>query len=106
MKLWLDDIRQVPTNGEWVWARSVNEAISFMESLDITEASLDHDLGYWVSEGGDGIAFVLWMADHEKWPSEGIAVHSMNPVGAENMLETIKRYAPYTGKRVKPDSYL
>ena len=106
MKLWLDDLRDVPVGGEWACARSVNEAISLMETLDITYASLDHDLGDWANEGGDGITFVLWMAENNKWPSEGIAVHSMNPVGAENMLAIVERYSPYSGKRVNPASYL
>lgn len=106
MKLWLDDMRSLPVDEGWVHARSVNEAIAFMETLDITYASLDHDLGDFSSDGGDGIAFALWMAEHNKWPSDGIAVHSMNPVGVTNMLAIIEHYSTLTGKRVNPSVYL
>jgi hypothetical protein len=99
MKLWLDDLRPVPKNEEWVLCKSVNEAIAVMLTGEVLYASLDHDLGIWASEGGDGTALVDWMAEHNIWPKTGIAVHSANPVGAKNMLATIERYAPYPGTR-------
>ncbi len=93
MKLWLDDIRTVPEG--WVGAHSVDEAIRLMEAGEVEFASLDHDLGEYEPAGGDGIKLVLWMAEHEVWPTRGIRVHSANPVGSKDMLRTIARYCPY-----------
>lgn len=99
MKLWLDDMRPLPTEPGWVLARSVNEAIEIMKKETVSFASLDHDLGYFASEGGDGVKLILWMAENESWPTEGIQIHSMNPVGAQNMMALVERYAPYKASR-------
>lgn len=90
MKLWLDDLRSAPDG--WAWVNSVEEAVSLMEGGQVTEASLDHDLGEGVDEGH---RLVLWMAEHDVWPSETISVHSSNPPGAERMCAVIERYGPY-----------
>ena len=92
-KLWLDDMRPHPEG--WERAKSVKQAIELMEKGDVTHASLDHDLGYWSSEGGNGIKLTDWMAEHDCWPTEGIRVHSSNPSGVQAMLATIDRYGPY-----------
>lgn len=99
MKLWLDDLRPIPREEEWVLARSVNEAVAIMGQHEISFASLDHDLGDWSRDGGDGVKFVLWTIENEVWPKDGLEVHSMNPVGAENMISLINQYAPYRGTR-------
>lgn len=44
-RVWLDDLRQPPSDW-WVWAKSVPEAIKFLETGDVVEASLD-DLHPW-----------------------------------------------------------
>jgi hypothetical protein len=90
MKLWLDDVRPVPDG--WTWAKHVEEAVSLMESADVEEASLDHDLGEGFEEGH---RLVLWMVEHDSWPSEALSVHSSNPPGAERMCAIIERYGPY-----------
>lgn len=38
---------------------------------------------------------MLWMAEHDIWPSESIEVHSSNPPGAQRMCALIERYGPY-----------
>lgn len=43
-KLWLDDIRRPPGEG-WHWARTIEAAKLVVQSHDIKEASLDHDMG-------------------------------------------------------------
>jgi hypothetical protein len=90
MKLWLDDVRPVPDG--WTWAKTVEEAVSLMESADVEEASLDHDLGEGFEEGH---RLVLWMVENDTWPSEALSVHSSNPPGAERMCAIIERYGPY-----------
>ena len=99
MKLWLDDLRPAPLEEGWILAHSVNEAIVAITTQEITFASLDHDLGEYEPDGGDAVKFVLWMIEHNTWPEDGIEIHSMNPVGAANMLALIDHYAPYQATR-------
>lgn len=102
MKIFLDDERPTPDNGKgWTRAYSVNEAIEYIEfsisiGLPFEEASLDHDLGDYYPDGGDGVKLVDWMAENAIWPLNGITIHSGNPVGRKNMLLTIDRYGPYS----------
>lgn len=96
MKIWLDDERPRPDQ-DWVHCESVNEVLTLldhneMETIEII--SLDHDLGKFFPEGGDGYAVVLWMAREEKWP-RAVNVHSANTVARERMLGVIDRYGPY-----------
>lgn len=93
MRLWLDDIRPAPDG--WVHARSVRAAVTHLATGQVTEISLDHDLGDHAHDGGDGIAVVDWMAEHDVWPPDGLTVHSGNPVGRDQMLATVDRYSPY-----------
>ena len=93
MKMWLDDIRVAP--GGYVWVKSVNQAkkiILVAESLgeDISELNLDHDLGDYAQDGGDGIKLVLWLAETER--HYFIRLHTQNVVGRENMQAIIDRY--------------
>jgi hypothetical protein len=93
MKLWLDDVRPAPAG--WTAVHSVNEAIARLQWGDVTECSLDHDLGVYAGEGGDGIHVLDWMAEHGIWPPDGVSVHSANPVGRDRMMATLRRYSPY-----------
>jgi hypothetical protein len=96
MKLWLDDIRPCPDG--YLHARSVNEAIKLLEEHDCEYASLDHDLGDFADDGGDGgdgFKLVLWMAEHDRWPTQGIRVHSANAPGMKRMPADIDHYGPY-----------
>jgi hypothetical protein len=95
VKLWLDDVR-TPPDETWTWVKTVAEAILLMQA-GVSEASLDHDLG--TDEQGTGLpegrALVYWMAEHNCWPSEAIAVHSANVVGVQYMVGMIARYGPF-----------
>ena len=91
--LWLDDVRPAPAG--WTHVRSVNAAVRELSSGSVVRASLDHDLGDYEADGGDGIKVLDWMAEHDVWPAEGVTVHSANPVGRDRMLVTIRRYGPY-----------
>ena len=93
MKMWLDDIR-LPPKG-YTWVKSVNQAkrvILGAENLgeDIAELNLDHDLGDYAQDGGDGIKLVLWLAETERYYP--IVLHTMNVVGRENMQAIVDRY--------------
>ena len=52
----------------------------------------DHDLGDYAQDGGDGIKLLDWLA--ERGTFYPIALHTMNPVGRDNMLRTINAYWP------------
>jgi hypothetical protein len=82
IKLWLDDCRQAPEG--WHWVRTAEEALAWLLTDTVSEASLDHDLGYVGRLTGYDVA--VWLERHpEHYPWDGVVVHSMNPVGAEKM---------------------
>lgn len=92
MKLWIDDVRHAPA-GYW-WSKSVNGAkygIEFaeMEDIPIEVIDIDHDAGDFVKEGGDYIKLLDWL--EETGRNYPIRIHSMNPVGVENMRRIIQR---------------
>lgn len=113
MKLWIDDVRPAPEG--WEWATNYADAIEAFEANQITDASFDHDLGFyhggetvtwdhttWPFKGADyrhsdptGYDLIRWVAECGRWPTKSCAVHSMNPVGFANIAATIERYGPY-----------
>lgn len=93
IKIWLDDIREAPKG--YCHCRSVNEAIKKIlecerEYTVIDEIDCDHDLGDYASDGGDGIKLIDWLAERKTYYP--IKLHTMNPVGRENMKREIDRY--------------
>lgn len=99
MKLWLDDIRNPARFGciGFVWAKTAQEAIKYLQTGEVTFASLDHDLGIQSTLGlpndeETGYTVVCWMEDHNVWPKDGVVVHSMNPVGRKRMQQVIDKY--------------
>ena len=93
MKIWLDDVRPAPKG--YYWVDTVNKAkncIIYQEEhgIEIELLDLDHDLGYErEADGGNGIKLLDWM--EETGRNYPIRIHSMNPVGVENMRRIIKR---------------
>ena len=57
MKIYLDDERLAPPG--WVQARWPDEVIEHLKSGDVTDVSLDHDLGD--DERGTGYDVILWI---------------------------------------------
>lgn len=110
MKIWVDDIRPAPNN-DYIWIKSVNEfkkIVWFVEKIQesyynfdqnkmneikdkkiITLIDLDHDAGEFALEGGDYINILNWL--EETGRNYPIHIHSMNPVGVENMKRIIKK---------------
>lgn len=96
MKLWVDDIRPAPEG--WYQARSVNVAkemiIANYPNIEII--SLDYDSGDYNKFGGDYINILKWLEEAEYQYNRKIAtflihIHSMNPVGVQNMRNIIQR---------------
>lgn len=92
MKLWIDDVRPAPEGYELV--RTVHSAKYRIEVADslgesIELIDIDHDAGEFAIYGGDYIKLLNWLEEtNRNYP---IRIHSMNPVGVENMRRIIKR---------------
>ena len=93
MVLWVDDVREAPWYA--VPAKSVNEAkniITGWETLNTPDElviDMDHDAGDYAKDGGDYIKLLDWL--EETGRNYAIRIHSMNPVGVENMRRIIAR---------------
>ena len=100
MKIWVDDIRPAPFG--YRIARSVNEAKELNEAYEwmkivsggkhyynIDLIDLDHDAGDYACDGGDYINILNWL--EETGRNYPIRIHSMNPVGVENMRRIIRK---------------
>jgi len=92
IKIWLDDVRPAPSG--YLLCKSVNEAKAKIEEMEknflIVEINCDHDLGDYAFDGGDGIKLLDWLVERQTFYP--VLLHTMNPVGRENMQRTIDRY--------------
>lgn len=95
MKMWVDDTRPAPDNS-YFWIVSVEQAkemIKFVEATSfaghLTLIDMDHDAGDYAKDGGDYIKLLDWL--EETGRNYPIRIHSMNPVGVENMRRIIRR---------------
>jgi hypothetical protein len=115
MKLWIDDIRNAPTD-EWTVARTVNQAIRALSKFDFEEISIDHDISHQVVVGklsrpypcDECFCAVAYYLAEKYWtthpmnnpelelmrPLAGpkIILHSSNPVGAQEQFNILKDY--------------
>lgn len=96
MKLWIDDVRPAPE--KYNWAKTVNEAKYHIEWWEAhckqhdkegLIIDTDHDAGDYAGDGGDYIKLLDWL--EETGRNYPIRIHSMNPVGRENMRAIIRR---------------
>lgn len=99
MKLWIDDLRPAPAG--YTWVKTVNDAKWYIESAEEIEEifptstpvikliDIDHDAGDFVSNGGDYIKLLDWL--EETGRNYPIRLHSMNPVGVQNMRVIINK---------------
>lgn len=93
VKIWVDDIRPVPSGYEGT--KSVDETIALIEEIEaeggeIELLDLDHDLGDYAEFGGDAIKILDYLAERETFYP--IAINTANPVGRANMERMIERY--------------
>lgn len=93
----VDDERElrVPDVDKVVWVKSSSEAIAFLKSNPvICQLWLDHDLG-----PDDTIMRLVDHIAEEAFFERGyeideIVVHTMNPVGSDNIFRALDRYYP------------
>jgi hypothetical protein len=95
VSIWLDDVREAPQG--YIWCKSVNAAIRRIEDCEraglfIARIDCDHDLGDYARDGGDGIRLIDWLAARQSYYP--VFLHTMNPVGRQNMQREIDRYWP------------
>lgn len=90
MKVFLDDERQTPEG--WVRTYTVEETIELLKSGEVTDLSLDNDLGEGVEEG---YKVLDWLEEEVVMksfkPPENISAHSQNAVRRVYMRDLIKR---------------
>lgn len=120
MKLWIDDVREAPEGYVWcksvneaiesildqerrikalIEKHSIaveNNLTYYMEQLSgaisyntIDLIDIDHDAGDFANDGGDYIKLLDWLEENGR--NYPIRIHSMNPVGRENMRRIIER---------------
>jgi hypothetical protein len=97
VKIWVDDIRPAPEG--YIWCQSTNEALrTIVFNIDkVTHIDLDHDMGD--TFGGDAIMVVQELerkSRKDKQFAEYVnnitfRLHSMNPVGVQNMRAIIQK---------------
>ena len=117
MRLWLDDVREPWKFGFLgaTWAKTYDEAISFLKSGEVSFASLDHDIGACAEcvaanlHAGDmktpettffnrcphektGYDVICWMEENDVWPPDGVRCHSSNPVGRARIESVIAKH--------------
>lgn len=89
MKIYLDDRRATPPG--WVRAYWPLEVIALLKHNEVTELSLDHDLGD--DKRGTGYDVLSWLEEqvflHGMKPPKRIFVHSDNGPGRVRMLAAI-----------------
>ena len=80
MRLYLDDVRRSPMHdGQWVTVQNYEDAIMILATCwdDITEVSLDHDLGT-LKTGMDVLNYIEESAHNRGYLPFHIYIHSMN----------------------------
>ena len=90
MRVYLDDLRPAPEG--WVRVFWPEEAIALLKTGQVTEISLDHDLGS--EQCGTGYDVLLWIEEAVvvngfSFKPPAISVHSANPVARQRMAAAI-----------------
>src|SRR4051812_30082955 len=115
MKLYLDDMRPAPIG--WTLAKTVEEAKTILLNNEVSEASLDHDLGacadcmkgrtpeQWLVEShyktmpncehfGTGYTLLCWMEKENVWPKDRVLIHTANAEARKKMNDVLLRREP------------
>jgi len=92
IRVWLDDVRPAPPG--WVWVKGSKDVISLLQDGDVGEVSLDHDLGFPITDTGYEV--LRWLEEQMvtgQWEHAvpTIHVHTRNPVGWVRMTAARER---------------
>lgn len=96
IKLWVDDVRPAPKGYTWFKSvKGVETLLLYFKYNNIEDEiliDLDHDAGEYAWDGGDYIKLLDWLEANnivnEKFTFH---IHSMNPVGIQNMRAIIQK---------------
>ena len=94
LRVFLDDVR--PARDGWTLVRWPREVIAMLETGEVEELSLDHDLDDDQITGYDVLTWIEEAVALRGFRPPGIAVDSANTVGRERVaraLESIRRFA-------------
>ena len=86
--IYIDDMRQ-PLIPDAIWVKSYDEAITALATIPYSPSlviDFDHDLG----EGKTGYDIAKWLIEYNYFGK--FRIHSMNPVGANNIRQLLKHY--------------
>ena len=93
--IYIDDMRQPLIPGA-LWVKSYDEAIAALKAIQSTSeitlmpfslvVDFDHDLG----EDKTGYDIAKWLVEYNYFGK--FRIHSMNPVGANNIRQLLKHY--------------
>lgn len=104
MKVWLDDIREAPEG--WVRATTALEAVTLLREKEVTEISLDHDLGKVdplrtiYASGYDVAKFIeRQVYDSKAYVPPKVHIHTDNPVGRANIRATMEKVEKLLNQR-------
>jgi len=94
LKLFIDDIRRCPDG--WIPARTITEAIRILDTQDVEEVSLDHDICCQSQTGEihsswetfEPVArFIFAKEELRSNPAFKIRIHTANPAGGQRMAD-------------------
>ena len=98
MKVFLDDERATPAG--WTRAYWPDEVIALLETGQVEELSLDHDLGD--DARGTGYDVILWIEEAvavRGFVPPKISIHSANPAAAARMLASVRAIEQHLKRR-------
>ncbi len=100
IRVWLDDLRPMPP-GYDIWVKTAKEAIDLLMTNTVCGISIDHDLGDEEKEDcGRGTQVTNYIGEaayHGEIEFLVCQVHSANPVGRDNMIDTLRSAYCYWG---------
>lgn len=109
VKLFIDDVRFAPSE-DWTTAKSSKEAIEFIKENGIPDIiSFDHDLGgddTSVKIVNEMIEMILDNDDYSFSENFRFFVHSDNPVGSENIKNTLTNFYRFKFDKNYPHSVI
>jgi len=107
IRLWLDDERDPkdPTiqkefgaQGDEVWVKTVEEAISYLQNINVSHISFDNDLGEGNKEGHELATWIEEQAYNNKIPPLTWSIHSKNPPASEKIRAAMTKANEFWSK--------
>lgn len=109
----IDDLRDFRDQREATIARTSEQAFDTLNSgTQVEHLWLDHDLGMLADGKVDDVMRVVdWLCEYaftrdETYPVEVIHVHTSNPVGARQMVQSLTRYGYRVVRENAPEHFI